>query len=382
LILSYLRAKEEDDWNTAQELLDSKDTFESKVDGFNKGGLIVKLGALRGFVPGSQVSLSRRMASEGGESPEAKWGEMVGEPIVTRVIEVDRHRRRLILSEKAASSESRDSLKAKLLENLSVGDVKMGRVTSLANFGAFVNINGADGLVHLSEITWERIKHPSEILEVGQEVEVRVISLDTDRNRIGLSMRQLKDDPWNDHIAEYRVGQLIEGTITRLTKFGAFARIDDNIEGLIHISELSEGRVEHPREVVTEGETRPLRIIKIEEDRRRVGLSIRKVDSMQYGDIDLQMALDELDEDDLGSVTMSSDDDYLEEDLEEDVVEENDVEEDLAEEPAAQMEAQAEEQSGDEPVEEVVAEIEEEAEEADSGEAAAESEETEEETAE
>jgi small subunit ribosomal protein S1 len=352
LILSYLRAREEDDWNQAQELLESKETYESEVDGFNKGGLIVKLGQLRGFVPGSQVSLSRRMTSDAGGTPEQKWGAMVGEPMVVRVIEVDRQRRRLILSEKAASSESRDSLKAKLLEDLKVGDIKTGRVTSLAQFGAFVNINGADGLVHLSEVTWERIKHPSEALQVGQEVKVKVISLDTDRNRIGLSMRQLMDDPWNDHVAKYRVGQLIEGTITRLTKFGAFARIDENIEGLIHISELSEDRVEHPKEVVHEGETRTLRIIKIEEDRRRVGLSIRKVDSMQYGDIDLQMALDELDEEDyidFSEEEESTAEAEMAEEMEAAVAE---VETEVAEEEAAE-EAPAEEEA---PVEEEPAE--------------------------
>mgnify|MGYP002623968698 CR=1 FL=1 len=296
LLLSYTRSLEEDDWENAEELLKSKETFESEVEGFNKGGLIVRLGRLRGFVPASQVSQTRRMRYQ-GDSPEQRWGDMVGEPIVTRVIEVDRERRRLILSERAASQESREAIKEKLLDELAVGETRTGRVTSLADFGAFVNINGADGLVHLSELSWERVDHPKEMLSVGDEVTVKVISIDHDRKRIGLSLRQLQKDPWEDHIHEYRVGQMVEGTITRLVKFGAFARIDDHIEGLVHISELSEERIEHPKEVVSEGEQAVLRIIKIEPERRRIGLSLRKVDSAAYSDVDWEMALAELDED-------------------------------------------------------------------------------------
>ena len=173
--------------------------------------------------------------------------------------------------------------------------MRTGRVTSLADFGAFVNINGADGLVHLSEISWDRINHPEEVLKVGQEVKVKVISIDQDRKRIGLSIRQLKEDPWLDRIEEYRVGQLVEGEITRLTKFGAFARIEDDLEGLIHISELSDHRVEHPKEVVSSGEALTLRIIKIDKERRRIGLSLRKVDSLAYSDLDWQLALADID---------------------------------------------------------------------------------------
>ena len=295
VLLSLERALEEDDWTRAEELMRTKDPYEGQVSGFNKGGLIVNLGRLRAFVPASQVSMSRRMSYQ-GDTPEQKWGEMNGELIVTRVIEVDRQRRRLILSEKAASQESRESLKDRLLEELEEGEIRKGRVTSLADFGAFVNINGADGLVHLSEISWDRINNPKEVLEVGQEVEVIVISIDKERKRIGLSLRQLQDDPWLDRIANFQVGRLVEGTVTRLTKFGAFARIDDDLEGLIHVSELSEKRVEHPKEVVTEEEQLTLRIIKIDEKRRRIGLSLRKVTSGAYSDMDWEMTLAEIDE--------------------------------------------------------------------------------------
>lgn len=293
--LSLIKAVEEDDWKQAEELLKSGELYEGAVAGYNKGGLIVNLGHLRGFVPASQISMSRRMSYQ-GDTPEQKWGEMVGETLISRVIEVDRQRGRLILSEKAASQESRETLKERLLEELEEGEVRTGRVTSLAKFGAFVNINGADGLVHLSELSWERIEDPKEVLEVGQEVKVKVITVDKERRRIGLSLRQLQHDPWVDRVAAYKVGHLVEGTITRLTKFGAFARIDDDLEGLIHISELSEQRVEHPKEVLNEGDQITLRIIKIDETRRRIGLSLRKVSSGAYSDVDWEMTLAEIDQ--------------------------------------------------------------------------------------
>jgi small subunit ribosomal protein S1 len=290
VVLSYARAREEKDWEDAENLLAESSTFESKIIGYNKGGLLVPLGRLRGFVPASQISLVRR-AALGGDTPDQRWGKMVGEPIKTRVIEVDRGRRRLILSERMALQESREVLKDRLLDGLHEGDVRTGRVTSVADFGAFVNIDGADGLVHLSEISWERIQHPNEVLKVGQEVQVKVISIDRDRKRIGLSMRQLQSDPWMKKVDHLREGQLVEGKITHLTKFGAFASLGEDLEGLIHISELSEQRIAHPKEVVKEGDNVTLRIIKIDPERRRIGLSLRKVDSPAYADLDWKMAL-------------------------------------------------------------------------------------------
>jgi small subunit ribosomal protein S1 len=227
---------------------------------------------------------------------------MVGEEIDVCVIEVDRERRRLILSERAASTETRESVKERILSELAEGDIRTGRVTSLAEFGAFVNINGADGLVHLSEISWDRIQHPTEVLKVGQEVKVKIISVDREKKRIGLSIRQLEKDPWVDRIGQYEVGQLLEGTITRLTKFGAFARIVDDLEGLIHISEISERRIDHPKEVLKEGDSVTLRVIKIEPENHRIGLSIRRVDSMAYAEMDWKtledIMLDEVELDD------------------------------------------------------------------------------------
>jgi small subunit ribosomal protein S1 len=154
-----------------------------------------------------------------------------------------------------------------------------------------VNIDGADGLVHLSEISWERIEHPGEALKVGQEVKVKVIAVDQERKRIGLSIRQLLPDPWVVKVSSLKEGQLVEGTITHLTKFGAFARLDEDLEGLIHISELSDQRINHPKEVVKEGDVVTLRVIKVDTERRRIGLSLRKVDSMAYANMDYEMML-------------------------------------------------------------------------------------------
>jgi len=322
VVLSYMRAREEVSWQKAEDLLKSKQAYHSSVIGYNKGGLIVPLDGLRGFVPASQISLSRR-ASLSGETPEQRWSKMVGDEIDVIVIEVDRERRRLILSERAASSETRESLKERVIDELSEGEVRTGRVTSLADFGAFVNINGADGLVHLSEISWDRIQHPSEVLKVGQEVKVKVISIDRDKKRIGLSIRQLQEDPWNERVAKYQVGQLIEATITRLTKFGAFARLEEDMEGLIHISEISEKRIEHPKEVLHENDSVTLRIIKIDPENHRIGLSLRRVDSQAYADLDW-LSLEEA----LGDLTESSDETDKEESVkEEPVKEESDTEE-------------------------------------------------------
>lgn len=302
VVLSFVRAREEVGWKQVEDLMASKQTYHSTIIGYNKGGLIVSVGGLRGFVPASQVSLSRR-AVMSGDTPEERWGKMVGEEIDVCVIEVDRERHRLILSERAASTETRETLKERVIEELQEGDVRVGRVTSLAEFGAFVNISGADGLVHLSEISWDRIQHPSEVLQVGQEVKVKVISIDREKRRIGLSIRQLQEDPWTSRTNKYQVGQLVEATITRLTKFGAFARLEEDLEGLIHISEISEKHIEHPKEVLKEGDVVTLRVIKIDPQNRRIGLSLRRVDSMAYADLDWQTLLEEdnlteIDEDD------------------------------------------------------------------------------------
>ncbi|MFV1857887.1 MAG: S1 RNA-binding domain-containing protein [Anaerolineales bacterium] len=297
--LSLVRAEEEQDWQEAEQLLGSKEIFEGEVTGYNKGGLIVKMGQLRGFVPASQVSLSRRRRAD-GETPEDRWGKMVGEHMVAKVIEVDRQRNRLILSERSAAREAREALKERLISELAIGEIRTGHVISLADFGAFVDIGGADGLVHISEISWKRVSNPREVLSVGQEVKVKVLGVDPERNRISLSVRELEENPWEMILDRYDEGQLVEGTITKLTKFGAFAKLmgleDYGIEGLVHISELSDRHITHPSEVVQEGQVLTLRVIRVDAIRHRIGLSLKRVESSDYAETDWEAAVQETSE--------------------------------------------------------------------------------------
>ncbi|MCD6291122.1 MAG: S1 RNA-binding domain-containing protein, partial [Anaerolineae bacterium] len=198
IVLSLTKAQQERDWRRAEELLESQEIFEGTVSGYNRGGVIVKLGKVRGFVPKSQLANTHRSEVEAqGETDEPWWAGLVGTNLQLKVIELDRRRNRLILSERQALREWRRSQKERLLESLKKGDHVRGRVSSLANFGAFVDLGGADGLIHLSEISWGRINHPSEVLQVGQEVEVEVINVDRERKRIGLSLRRLQPEPWS-----------------------------------------------------------------------------------------------------------------------------------------------------------------------------------------
>lgn len=287
VLVSINLAAEEQDWKTAEEYHQSQQAYDTRIAGYNKGGLIVKFGRLRGFVPQSQMNAERRRATE-EETPEQRWGKMVNEPIVVKVMEVDRERNRLILSERMASKESREKRKEGLITQLQLGEERTGRVVSLEDFGAFVDIGGAEGLVHLTELSWQHVNHPREVLQVGEEVRVRVISIDPNAKRIGLSIKQLASDPWDVVATTYTTGQLVQGTVTKLTKFGAFAQIVDlpEIEGLIHISELSDRRVNHPKEVVNEGDKLTLRIVKMDIKNRRLGLSLKRVNSAEYLDMD------------------------------------------------------------------------------------------------
>ncbi len=300
IVLSLNKAKEEQDWRKAETLLQSQEVYSGLIAGFNKGGLIVKLGNVRGFVPASQLGQARRRRSE-GDTPEQKWARMVGETTQVKVIEVDRGRNRLIMSERAAAKETREAEKERLLAEIKTGDVRKGRVISLAEFGAFVDIGGADGLVHLSELSWKHVAHPNEILKVGQEVEVTVLSVDQERKRIALSLKRREEDPWVLIQKKYQIGQLVSGTITKLAKFGAFARIEgeDEIEGLIHISELADGHIDHPREAVNEGQQVTLRVIKIDADKRRMGLSLKRVSSAEYAEADWEKVAANLDLDEV-----------------------------------------------------------------------------------
>lgn len=286
-LVSLSRAEEEIDWRQAEEYRSEQKVFEGTVAGFNKGGLIVRFGRLRGFVPLSQMSDERRRAVQ-SSTPE-QYDSMVNQSISCKVMEVDQKQNRLILSERMANRESREKRKEELIAKLNVGQLMNGRVVSLEDFGAFVDIGGAEGLVHLTELSWKHVTHPRDVLKIGQEVRVEVISVDRERKRIGLSIKRTEADPWDEIATAYTQGQLVRAKVTKLTKFGAFARLIDNneIEGLIHISELSDSRVNHPKDVVNEGDEVTLRVIKVDVRNRRLGLSLKRVNSAEYLDLDL-----------------------------------------------------------------------------------------------
>lgn len=287
VILSLNRALEEIDWRKAIEHQGSQAVYETVIAGYNKGGLIVRFGRVRGFVPQSQLGPDRKRGTD-TQTPEERWGGMVGQPISVKVMEVDRPRNRLILSERMATRENRESRKEALISQLKVGEVRTGRIVSLVDFGAFVDIGGAEGLVHLTEISWQHVTHPKDALQIGQEVKVEIISIDQKNKRIGLSMKRQAADPWDTVATGFNIGQLVQGTVTKLTKFGAFVRLTDlpEIEGLVHISELSDQRVTHPREVLEEGEVVTLRVVKMDVKDRRLGLSMKRVNSAEYLDLD------------------------------------------------------------------------------------------------
>lgn len=291
-VLSINHALEELDWRNAQKLAKSRQVHEALIGGYNKGGLIVRFGRLRGFVPQSQLA-EGRVRGMTGATPEERYSPMVNQPIGVKVMEVDRHRNRLILSERAALRDVRQLRKEALIAELKVGDIRKGKVVSLENFGAFVDIGGGEGLIHVSELTWGHITHPRQAVSVGDEVEVEVISIDANAKRIGLSRRRVISDPWDEIATSLRRGQLVRGRVTKLTKFGAFARLTDHddVEGLIHISELAGERVTHPREVVNRGDELVLRIVKIDIKERRLGLSLKSVNSTEFLDLDWEMAL-------------------------------------------------------------------------------------------
>ena len=276
ILLSLSQARVEKDWEAAERLFASGEVVESTVIGSNKGGLIVNFGQVRGFVPGSQLINAQ---FSGANKPD-RWNQLMGEKLYLKIIEVDRTRNRLILSERAAAEEARKN-KASLLVDLKEGEVRTGRVTSLADFGAFVDIGGVDGLIHLSELAWTRVAHPRELVKVGEELKVYILSIDQEQQRVALSLKRLQPEPWSQVFSYYEINQVVDAVITKLTNFGAFARIDDRIEGLIHISEISDKNITHPREVLAEGQAVKVRIIHIDPDRRRMGLSMKQVEDKE-----------------------------------------------------------------------------------------------------
>jgi small subunit ribosomal protein S1 len=275
-VLSVDRARAKSGWLTMQKHLDAGETLNVRVVDVNRGGLMVDAEGLRGFVPLSQTVGLRSGSNE--EETLENLRTAVGREIEVKILELDHRRNRLILSERLATLERRGRRREELLNELRVGDIKEGRVASISDFGAFVDIGGADGLVHLSELTWGQVNHPSDVVKVGDELEVMVINVDQERKRIGLSLRRAQSEPWDTVVERYTVGDVVPGVITKLTKFGAFARLEEGVEGLIHISEMGTAHIEHPRSVVHEGQNVMIRILRIDTERRRIGLSLNQED--------------------------------------------------------------------------------------------------------
>lgn len=275
LVVSIEKGLEQRDWEQARALMESDETIDCEVVGHNKGGLIVQFGRIRGFVPNSHEPELRRIRSR-SERTSYK-ARIVGETLTLKVIEIDRQRERLVLSATAAQKELREEQ----LDELTAGETVVGHVVHLTDYGAFVDLGHVTGLLHVSKIAWEHVEHPSEVLSVGDEIEVLIDEVDYERERISLNRRALLPSPWERFEREHQEGELIEGVVTALTDFGAFVLVAEGIEGLIHVSEISSGHVETPGSVLQVGDTVLTRIISIETDRKRLGLSMRRVSSSE-----------------------------------------------------------------------------------------------------
>ncbi len=266
VVLSLRRARAESVWVKAQEQQETGEMVDAEVREQNKGGLIVNVLGLRGFLPTSQVS--RQYSSN--------LQELVGQRIGVKILEVNRKRNRLIVSQKAAFDEDRARQREDLFSKLQVGDEIQGKVSGLTTYGAFVNLGAADGLIHISELSWDRVANVADVLQVGQDIRVKVIKLDPESSRISLSLRQLGEDPW-DHIEKrFPTGALIEGEVTKIKKYGAFLQIGDGVEGLLHISELAWEHVERTEDVVQVGQRLRVRVLAADRARRRISLSLKQ----------------------------------------------------------------------------------------------------------
>ncbi len=276
VVLSLRRARHRRQWMRMEELRRSGDLIEAAVIDANRGGVVVDVG-MRGFVPLSQLgSIGAIDTSEAGVPEPVR--ALVGKRLRLRVLEVDPRRDRLILSEKAATQQLRRERKAQGAAKLSEGDVLEGTIVSVTSYGVFVDIGVADGLVHRSEITWEKGVEPTSLYAVGRKVRVMVVAIDRDRQRISLSIKRLGDDPWDRFVKSVQVGQSVEVVVTRVMPYGAFAKVADGVEGLVHASELAPTRVGDPTEVVKAGDTLRVKIVGVDTERRRLSLSARLAD--------------------------------------------------------------------------------------------------------
>ena len=278
-VLSLDRARSEGGWHKLQKCLEGGEIVEAQVIGYNRGGAIVNAEDIRGFVPLSQLAtLPENSANSETDSPLAL---LVGKQLRVKILEVDRQRNRVILSERLALREWRQQQKERLLNELTEGEIVRGTVSGVAPFGAFVDLGGADGLIHISELSWESVSAVDQVAKMGDRVEVMILKVDKENSRIALSLKRLQPEPWAQAFEEYREGQIVKGTVTRLTNFGAFARLESGAEGLIHISELADRHLHHPKEAINEGDVVNLKILRIEPERHRIALSLKQVEEAE-----------------------------------------------------------------------------------------------------
>ncbi len=282
LILSKKRAQYERAWGTIEQLKENEEPVRGTVIEVVKGGLILDIG-LRGFLPASLVEMRRVRDLQ----------PYVGRELEAKIIELDKNRNNVVLSRRAWLEQTQSEVRSEFLNQLAKGQVRKGQVSSIVNFGAFVDLGGVDGLVHVSELSWKHIDHPGEVVEVGQEVTVEVLDVDLDRERVSLSLKATQEDPWRQFARTHAIGQIVPGKVTKLVPFGAFVRVEEGIEGLVHISELAERHVEIPEQVVQVGDDVMVKVIDIDLDRRRISLSLKQAnegitsdtefDPAQYG---------------------------------------------------------------------------------------------------
>jgi small subunit ribosomal protein S1 len=272
LILSKKRAQYERAWGTIEQLKDNDEPVKGTVIEVVKGGLILDIG-LRGFLPASLVEMRRVRDLQ----------PYVGKEIEAKIIELDKNRNNVVLSRRAWLEQTQSAVRSEFLNQLAKGQIRSGQVSSIVNFGAFVDLGGVDGLVHVSELSWKHIDHPSEVVEVGQEVKVEVLDVDLDRERVSLSLKATQEDPWRQFARTHQIGQIVPGKVTKLVPFGAFVRVDEGIEGLVHISELAERHVEVPEQVVQVGDEIFVKVIDIDLERRRISLSLKQANESAGG---------------------------------------------------------------------------------------------------
>jgi len=281
LILSKKRARFEKAWRSIEVAADSGEPVKGRVIEVVKGGLILDLG-VRGFLPASLVDIRR----------VHNLDEFMSQELECKVIELNRSRNNVVLSRRAVLEEERKEVREQILGRLEPGQVVEGKISNIVDFGAFVDLDGIDGLIHISELSWSHVNHPSEVVAIGDTVRIKVLDIDRDRQRISLGLKQTQEDPWQRVISTHRPGDVLEGSVTKVVAFGAFVEILPGVEGLVHISELADHHVENPSEVVEPGATLNVKILEIDEERRRLSLSIKRVEgqNMPMGDLGEQLA--------------------------------------------------------------------------------------------